>query len=232
MSVEDYFQSLARRALVAREIADDPSVLSGQGGTPRCDVDELTPEHEGQKLFPILTIYTAELPRVPDFLNSQVYYSFHIHLDSYGQGVEDGSLVVRSYSSLPKAPEGRSGLRKLLGWILPEASAASEGPPRVGFSFQEVLDYPSDQALHEILADRTDLLAEFEANDEVLLEKYPCHSGVKIGGYPLLIQPTGFLMGLNPNFQIQVDGTSLYSYADSGIGYLCDELASMHWETM
>jgi hypothetical protein len=56
--------------------------------------------------------------------------------------------------------------------------------------------------------------------------------GIKLGGYPLLIQSTAFLMTLDPDFQLQVDATSLYTSADSGIGYICDNLTSAIWETM
>ena len=67
---------------------------------------------------------------------------------------------------------------------------------------------------------------------EEKLEGFKCHAGIKLGGYPHLIQETAFLQSLEPDFQIQIDITELYSYGDSGVGYFHDDLSAVIWETM
>lgn len=52
-----------------------------------------------------------------------------------------------------------------------------------------------------------------------------------LGGYPHSFL-TAFLCETDPDYQIQLDGTELYSYADAGIGFACHDLTYAIWESM
>lgn len=216
-SIDQYLESLARRALLATQLpASGEDVHCCQGGEPLGLPGESWPEFEGERMFPVLTISTGELPFVPSFLRGADSWTFFIQPGAWEHATSDGSLVVRRYSSPPRV-EGRR-------------HAAS--PPRLGLEFHEVLDYPSEEAIFEALADSPVALQEFEQDCERLVESFPCHSGIKLGGYPYLIQPGGFLASLASGFEIQIDVTDLYMYADSGVGYIYDGLSKATWSTM
>ena len=217
MSIEQYFKSLSRRALVASELENgDASVLSGQGGHPLCHSGETWPEHEGSPLLTILTVDTRELPFIPNFLKGTEYISLFILQDEWSHTTEDSSLVVRWYSELPEST----------------LEGGPETEPRLALTFREVVDYPHPDVIDILLADQPELEQEYDQRRDELAEAYPCHTGLKLGGYPYLVQDTAFLQEEDPDYEIQLDATSFYSFADGGIGYVDRDLESIHWETL
>lgn len=208
-SPEESLAALGRRALVGDEIpsADAPDLLCGQG-RPLGYAGESWPTKDGNALVCILTIYTPELPEVPDFLRAAEYWAFFIEPRSYEQVAEDGSLVVRQYRSITSL------------CLLPQPAGAKGIPLQL--RFREIIDYPSDFALAKAPP----------AVAHAAESRFECHSGIKLGGYPHLIQETAFLESLDPDYQIQLDCSNYYMYADSGIGYVYAGLSAVIWETM
>ncbi len=219
---EKMIMSWRKLALVADELPPDNSDGQGplcrQGGIPLGISGEKWPEKDGEPLFPILTIATKELPFVPEFLSEYEYWAIFLQLDDFNQITKDGSLVVRKYSTL-----------KGLEPIKPTYKNENK---YIELRFKEVQDYPSYSAVFRALEEDNELKSRFNPDWPDKLDEYECHSGIKIGGYPLLIQGTVFLENLNPDFQIQIDSTDLYSYCDSGIGYIYSNMSAAIWETM
>jgi hypothetical protein len=201
--------ALGREALVAHGGSPEHPSRSGQGGIPLGLPGERWPLHHDEALFPVLILHTPELPIVPRFLAGSLYWVFFIKPDEYEHSTSDGGLVVRRYSDMSS-----------LVALDPPVEASRE---RLGFSFQTVTDYPSRAALERILGETMDHFDD---------DAFPCHSGIKLAGWPLLIQSTAFLATDAPDFEIQLDGSELYTYADSGIGYVYGGLEAIHWETM
>jgi hypothetical protein len=208
--IQERMISLGREALLANDGAPESAVLSSQGGVPLGLPGETWPALNGEPLFPILTIATRELPVIPAFLSGNEYWSFFIQRDQYEQSVSRGSLVVRRYARLSE--------------LIPLPQPIEAPIERLGLSFSIVTDYPSRIALGRILGDDDD--------HEDLDEQYPCHAGIKLGGWPLLVQGIAFLATAEPDFQIQLDVTDLYMYADSGIGHVYGGLDAIIWESM
>ena len=208
--IQERLVSLGREALLADNGSPESTVLSSQGGVPLGLPGETWPALNGEYLFPILTIATVELPVIPAFLLGNEYWSFFIQRDQYEQSVNRGSLVVRRYPRLSE--------------LVPLPQPIELPSKRLGLSFSTVTDYPSGIALTKILGD--------DDNHENLDEKYPCHAGIKLGGWPLLVQGIAFLATAEPDFQIQLDITDLYMYADSGIGFVYGGLDAIIWESM
>ena len=214
-------ESKARRALVAsttlRASERDESPVSRQGGIPLGFSDEEWPKFDGVPLFPILSVFAPELPFVPRFLEGFDYWSFFIVRDDFEQVVDDGSMVVRRY-------ETTAGL-------VPLQAPEDQDSRLIELTFAEVRDYPSDFAFDEVIQ-HDNQIARIAGNGwEEELKSYPCHDGIKLGGYPRLIQGTAFLLSLDPDYEIQIDMTELYTYGDSGIGYVFGGLSAAIWET-
>jgi hypothetical protein len=221
-NTEKIFMSWMKRALVAEErppgSSDSLGALCRQGGIPLGMPGEQWPKKDGEPLFPILTIAAKELPFIPDFLSGYEYWAIFLQLDEFNQSTKDGSLVVRKYSTL-------EGLEPIL---FPDQKTNEY----IELYFKEVEDYPSYSAVDCTLNRDNELKNRLSLDWGDILDKYECHSGIKLGGYPLLIQGTAFLENLNPDFQIQIDSTKVYSYCDSGIGYIYGKLSAAIWETM
>lgn len=212
-------RSSARRALVARERDDEAGRLCSHGAVPLGRVDEDWPTKGDRPLFPILTIGIVELPFVPEFLAGAAYWAFFIEPDEYSHATDDGSLVVRRYKSV-------DGLQPLTE----PADVAHDGPELV---FEEVVDYPCRSALRAHIAEDAAVSASLDPESvREIPEEFRCHGGIKLAGYPALVQETVFLQTLDPDHAIQLDATDVYMYADTGIGYLPRNLDYAHWECM
>jgi hypothetical protein len=217
-NIDDLLKQTGRPALVGEEVADPSGNVLCRQGPPLAAADESWPLKDDVPLLPILSIHTRELPFVPAFLQGFDYWTFFVDLETCEQIIKDGSLVVRRY-------------KRALG-LRPLPPPPSIKPQPIGLRFRKVIDYPCDEALYDVWSDRPELLQAHEARAAELRDRFPCHSGIKIGGYPLLIQPTAFLKTLDPNFQIQIDISNSFHYGDSGIGYLCMGLSYAVWETI
>lgn|SRR5262245_916438 len=223
--IEAFLVETERRALVAK-FENAPAIRCRQG-RPLAAPHEVWPQRGDTPLFPILALYTPELPFVPAFLDGHLYWTFFVELDQHEQCVDDGSFVVRCYREL-------AGLEPLR---FPSTLGTKFGDTgfhdtELALRFHEVRDYPSATALKCCLQNRPDLLELYHARSRELTVRYPCHSGIKLGGYPKLIQETYFLKNLDPPFQMQLDCSDYYMYADSGIGYVYSNLAYVIWETL
>ena len=217
-SLESFLSNLERRALLATplpEAGDD--LLTAQGGVPLGSAGESWPEHDGQPLFPMLSVQTSELPFVPSIFGGDAYVVIFIKADEYEVATNDGTLVLRRYSEM-------TGLVPLA--VPPEAETT-----RLPLGFKEIRDFPEPSVISEALEDRPELLEAYEQESDKWESAFPCADGIKIGGYPLLIQETAFLKSLDPDFAIQLDGTDLYSYGDSGVGYVDADLSYILWES-
>jgi hypothetical protein len=219
MDLLAFARSMARPALVGRETPHRPRsrTLSRIGGGFLGSPGELAPRLNGALLFPLLSVHVPELAFVPTFLAGFEYWTFFIKADAWEQTVEDGSLVVRRY---PRA----KGLEPL-GELSDEDTW-----PVWDLTFTEVRDHPSRLTLDSVIAERGERATEEEIRS--VLREYRCHGGVKLGGYPLLVQETAFLKTLDPDFQLQFDSCPAYEYADSGIGYVYSDLRAMNWESL
>jgi hypothetical protein len=215
--IDEILTGAGRLALVAENAGDADDVLCRQG-PPLAAEHESWPHKDSVPLLPILSIHTPELPFVPSFLQGFDYWAFFIEPETCEQVVEDGSLVVRKYESVARLQQ------------LPPPLSIEPQPLRL--RFHEVIDYPCDEAIENVWSDQPDLIQAYKSRADELREKFPCHSGIKLGGYPLLIQPTAFLRTFGPDFQIQIDISEYFHYGDSGIGYLCDGLSYGLWETI
>jgi hypothetical protein len=220
--LESFFESTRRTALVAEQHKSDDGhrpVLCRQGGAPLGEASERWPENNTVSLFPVLSIYTPELPFVPRFLSEFEYWVIFIEPEIFEQSAEDGSLVVRKYQCIAD--------------LVPMSPPEPWMREALYLDFHATEDYPARDALTNALANRPDLVEFYRERADSFAERYPCHAGIKIGGYPYLIQRTAFLLeSLEPDYQIQLDMTELYMHGDSGIGYVYGGLSTIHWETM
>ncbi len=207
--LEALLHRLARRALLA-EPAEGSGLRSGQGASPLIGPPTDWPSKDGIPLLPVLSVATEELPFVPDFLAEASSVSVFIVPNGYEHVAEDGSLVV---------------------WRDNRAGESGESGTFIPLRFREVVDYPCQAALRQALAERPQLLDTLDELDDELDESFPCHDGIKLGGYPSLIQETAFLKSLDPDFQIQLDSTEFHSFGDSGMGYVYSGLSAIIWES-
>ena len=226
--IEAFLIETGRPALVAKTYKlEDAAAIRCRQGRPLAAPHEVWPHISDTPLYPILALYTPELPFVPAFLDAYSYWTFFIELECTYLGIDNGSFVVRRYREL-------AGLEPLTfpSSFGTEFDDTGFYDTELALRFHEVRDYPSTTALRFCLADRPDLLQQYEARIQELGKRYPCHWGIKLGGYPNLIQETSFLMSLDSDFQMQLGGSDYYMYADCGIGYVYDNLAHVIWETM
>jgi hypothetical protein len=225
--IEAFLIETGRRALVAEECKlEDAAAILCRQGSPLGQPHEGWPHKGDVPLFPILGLHTPELPFVPPFLEGYSYWTFFFELNQYEQGIDDGSLIVRRYRDV-------TGLELLAAPSSLALLAADESsyPTVQPLRFHEVRDYPSYSALERSLA--PDLFQQYRARATELRDRYPCHSRIKLGGYPYLIQEgPAFLRSLDPDFQMQWDSNDYYMYCDTGIGYVFGNLAWVIWETI
>ena len=217
-SLESFLSSLERRALLATplpEASDD--LITAQGGVPLGRPGELWPEHDGRPLFPILSVRTSELPFVPSVFEHDAYLVIFIKKDEYEVATNDGSLVLRRYQDMAE--------------LVPLAVPPGAETTRLPLGFKEVRDFPDPSVISDALEERPELRGAYKQESDLWDSAFPCADGIKIGGYPRLIQETAFLKSLDPDFAMQIDGTDLYSYGDSGIGYLDADLSYLLWES-
>jgi hypothetical protein len=216
-ALENELREMGRKALLAEAMAAmEAGCLCQQGGGFLASPGEAWPAHDGVRLVPILAVHTPELPHVPAFLDGYRYWTFFIEPDLFEQDVEGGTLVVRRYRDAND--------------LTPLADGQVWPPYRL--RFREVVDYPSRLALKESLAADPAVAAEFARNVNEVADRFPCHSGLKLGGYPCMIQGTHFLKTVEPDSQLQIDVCDTYQYADSGIGFVYANLQAVIWECM
>lgn len=157
----------------------------------------------GAPLMPWLLVRCDEVPRAGGPFHRRQAIAFY--LDPGFRGFEASSspdadaFVVRTY-----APGER--LVRL------ERPKALEGHPWIGIEWRPERDHPALGKYDELFAE--DVNAELEARSDL---PYANHSGIKIGGWPTPVQRSQQYPG---TFDLQIDITSNFMYADSGVGFL------------
>ena len=181
---------------------------------------EVWPSYNEAPLIPLLSLRTDELPYAPKNLRRVALLNVFVDAEESMLDADAGSIVIRAYRSISK-------LRPLLR---PKGLKANH----YRVEWKEVVDYPHDYHLSS--CDRLDdeELEEYNDNIKRYQKKFRNHDGLKLDGWPTLVQETAFLMEGDPDYTLQMDVNNVYHYCDSGIGYLlkCKGKWCAHWETM
>lgn len=171
MSIDNFkhgIEGLSRKCLSAIEDKSQlPSRIRSMSGGGFFDYpDETWPTFKGKSLIPILSIYTPDLPLVPENLKAFELLNIFAYDEPYEwEDEKKGAIIVDSFTSTDELVK----LTKPIEIVSPE----------IPIKWIEEIDYPSQ------IQGFTEELFSFE--DEIL-EKFPHQEGIKIGGYPTCIQ--------------------------------------------
>lgn len=215
--------SFAKPTIIAnvRKQAQDMSApTSGYGGVFWGAPEEEWPLYDGRHLTAALSLRVHELPTVPDHLKGVALLNIFIDRSEYPE--EDGATIIRTYTSLDglqpiDIPVGAIGDFHGITW-----KVAIDYPDGIMLKYKllwdeirkDFDDHERRRALEQQYWDA------FEKHD--IQHAFPNHSGIKIGGWPTMIQvsPVAFLADEDPSYLLQLDRTDVYSFYDDGIGYL------------
>jgi hypothetical protein len=221
-NLEIKIESLKKDCLLARQIEyneDKPILSSMTGGIFWGQKDESWPIFDSKPMIPILSILISELPfKIAQFNNIELITIF---VDEEGAPIdeEEGSLVIRTYSDT----EG----------LVPLEKPADLNKTCFRLEWDKALDFPNEYQLEQSLSSN-----EYELYldpNSKLMDKYPNHSGIKIGGWPYLIQDVYFLKFDFPEYVFQFDSNEVFSFCDSGMGTFMNSKKIgwySHWESM
>ncbi len=215
-------KSLEKDCLVAKQIEykkEKPLLTSMTGGIFWGLKDENWPFFNSKPLIPLISILTNELPlRARHFDDIKL-----INVFAYEGGAPisegEGSIVIRTYSNTDE--------------LVPLDMPNELTKPCFKIKWEKSKDYPNGYQLEQSLSE-----SEYQMyldNNSKLTDKYPNHFGIKIGGWPYLIQETYFLQFDYPDFAFQFDSNEVFMFCDSGVGYFMnteDNEWSSHWDTM
>ncbi|MCU4156585.1 DUF1963 domain-containing protein [Carboxylicivirga sp. A043] len=215
-------KSLKKDCLLAKQIEYklDKSILTSMtGGVFWGKNDEAWPLFNSKPLIPILSILTSELPfRTPHFDNIEL-----INVFAYEEGApideKEGSVVIRTYTDL----------KELKPLEMPDELMK----PCFKLNWRKVVDYPNGYQL-ELNLDEGEY-RKYLDNNSYLMDEFPNHHGIKIGGWPYLVQETYFLQMDEPDFAFQFDSNEVFMFCDSGLGYFLINDKNgwhSHWDTM
>ena len=173
----DYIKALAKRAVCStesRSAAQPAATQSFYGGSFYGAEGEAWPHFEGRPLIPWCYLSVTSLPEVPYVLRESEAVAFYINDDlclEACRAAEGSSLVVREY---------RRGTRL----TLLERPPTLEKHPPYTLEWRIEDDFPSTSHFYEALSD--EVYAHF--CDERKNEGLANHSGIKLGGWPTLVQ--------------------------------------------
>jgi hypothetical protein len=198
-------EALRKDCLLATQIEykkDNPILTSMTGGTFWGEKDETWPYFDSKPLVPILSILTSDLPnKINHFDNIRL-----INVFAYEDGApideQEGSVVIRTYSDL----------KNLKPLLKPESMIK----PCFKIKWKKATDYPNGYQLEQSLNEEDYKL--YLDNNEQLTEKFPNHSGIKIGGWPYLVQEIHFLKFDCPEYVFQFDSNEVFMFCDCGVG--------------
>lgn len=158
---------------------------------------------DGTPLFPWLQIVCTEMKRLYGPFHQRKTVSFYLReefLEESASSTVDGSdFVVREYELTEElAPLDRP----------PELA----GHPFHRVRWKSVRDYPSLSKYYSLFDGDV-----YQALCAIKKFKYDNHSGIKIGGWPTPVQRDQQYPGA---YDLQIDMTENFTYADSGIAYV------------
>ena len=220
--LQEKIDSLKKTCLLAKEIqveSENLELTSKTGGIFFGEVNEEWPFFDSKPLVPVLSILTQELPYVPTNFDNLALINIYAWEDYAPIGEDDGSVVIKTYKSI----DGLVPLRK------PE----SINKPCFRIKWEKKNDFQDTSQLEESLTESE--FQEYKTRIDELNKKFPNNYGIKIGGWPTLVQETYFLKFDEPEFVFQVDCNEVFMFCDSGIGYVFNSSKhgwTSHWETM
>ena len=215
-------KSLKKDCLLAKQIEfnkDKPILTSMTGGNFWGQKDEIWPIFDSKPMIPIISILTSELPfKSTHFNNIEL-----INVFAYEEGApideQEGSVVIRTYSDIKG--------------LVPLDKPKDLTKPCFRIKWKKAIDYPNGYQLEQSL-DKEEYQRYLDNNSK-LMDIYPNHHGVKVGGWPYLIQETYFLKLDEPDFVFQFDSNDVFMFCDSGLGYFLKNEKNgwhSHWDTM
>ncbi len=204
----EHIRAVAKSALISKDSKCDDQPARNRsfyGGSFYGLPSESWPTFEGRPLVPWVFISRDSLPKVPDRLLDFAALAFYIDPELFtGDYVakEGSQLVVREYR----------GIEDL---VLLDRPEKLEGHPPYMLDWTERDDFPSLRHFYSDFSE--EVYQHFCDHDEA--EGLTNHSGIKIGGWPTLVQRDYDTFDLD-QFMLQIDMTENYIYADSGIIYV------------
>lgn len=215
-------KSLKKDCLLAKLVdykQDKPILTSMTGGIFWGHKDEAWPFFDSRPMIPILSIRTGELPfKTSHFNNIEL-----INVFAYEEGAsideQEGSVVIRVYKDLAD--------------LVPLEEPINLRKPCFKIKWKKSVDYPNGYQLEQSLDQEEYQL--YIGNSEKLIDKFPNHSGIKIGGWPYLVQEIHFLKFDFPEYAFQFDSNEVFMFCDSGVGIFIksDKIGwNSCWETM
>lgn len=212
---------------------------SGYGGIFWALPNQTWPEFNNKKYLPLLTIRTDELPRPHPLLEDVSLLNVFIHED-LDPMTDDRAVIIQHYDSFD---ELRPLIKpSLLNRLLRTSTRMNHTFHKISWSLKT--DFPDVTTLEYLLGEDNNkqfwkTLEDAYNLDEIdnFFEQYACLDGMKIGGWPRMIQMSGipFIMDGTPDYILQINNTEVYSYHDSGIGYLLrsqDGFYTIGWTTL
>lgn len=204
---------------------DDP-LVSWFGGHFVGAEGETWPEHQGRPMWPLLQVFTRELPYCPPLLADVAAFTVFVVADDLplphsrnGEG-----WLLRHYKSekglsLLRQPELHTRIRPFpIRWVLLEADGLEWDDALNAVDFDEFNDLDErDETLDPV---------------DLFYDRYSSQSGTKVGGWPAHIQ-SGKLPHQEFVFQIGTERKSHWSWGDNGIGYFyCGSVGDwiMDWQ--
>lgn len=169
----------------------------GKGG-------ENWPTYEDRALIPWLFLSKKDLPQSNIFqeIKALAFYIDEEFFDFDHIAEEGSQIVVRAYKNSDEL-------------MLLEKPYNFKGHPPYILNWSEVKDFPSMSHFYEAFTE--EIYDYFCKNEEK--ENLTNQSGIKLGGWPTLVQREYGYMDLERHV-LQIDMTENYMYADSGICYV------------
>ena len=201
-------RAAARSALISKDFESEdqpPRHRSFYGGSFYGLPDETWPRFEGRPLLPWVYISRASLPDVPDRFRDFAGLAFYIddQLFTGDYVAKEGSqLVVREYRSVDEL-------------VLLARPETLEDHPAYLLEWTKADDFPSLSHFYSEFSE--EVYQHFCDHDAA--EGLANHSGIKIGGWPTLVQRNYDTFDLD-ELKLQIDATENFMYADSGIVYV------------
>ncbi len=193
-------------AMRADQVASE--VKSCYGGTFHGRHEEQWPVNDGKPLIPWLQILSRDLPfRSPPFDTLELV-TFWIDKDNWDAAFanhDNSPIVIREYASL-------DGLIRL------SRPGQLSGHPHYSLTWAQVADYPCLSHFYRSFPDDVYTLM-CDKVEEFGLEN---RDGIKIGGWPILVQRDLHLL-LRESYVMQIDMTENYTYGDAGVAYVYRE---------
>ena len=221
-NLKNRIKSLKKDCILAKQIEykkDKPILTSMTGGIFWGQKEETWPIFDSKSMIPVISILTSELPfKTAHFDNIEL-----INVFAYEEGApideQEGSVVIRTYSDIKG--------------LVPLDKPAELNKPCFKLKWKKSVDFPNGYQLEQSLdADEYQLYLDHNSK---LIDKYPNHSGIKIGGWPYLVQEVHFLKFDFPEYVFQFDSNEVFMFCDSGVGiFMNSEKIGWNscWETM